>query len=247
MTGKVLRSIFVTGASSGIGAALAQEYAAPGVSLGLAARRLDRLKQVARLCEKQGATVFTYKLDVADDKEFQKVASQFIAATGRIDIVVANAGLGGWNHPTKTTAAAMTKMVDVNVSGVVNALSSFLPKMEKQRSGQLVAISSVASFKSLPGGVYSATKAAVRYLMNGWRVDLEGLGIKVTTIYPGFVASEMTKPDQRTYPFLISAQKAARLIRLAIDRSKKNYILPWQWYLVLPILKLIPGSWLKRI
>lgn len=148
---KIEKAIFITGASSGIGAALAMEYAASGIALGLAARRLDKLEVIAERCRSRGALVVVYQLDVTDDSKVKKVADDFVEKAGRIDIVIANAGIGGWNHPVGAGSKTMTKMVDVNLSGVVNTLGSFLPQMEKQKSGWIVAISSIASFKGLPG------------------------------------------------------------------------------------------------
>ena len=243
------RAIFITGASSGIGAALAEAYAEPGVVLGLAARRTDRLQAVARRCRKQGASVHCYTLDVRSAEGARVVAAKFLAVAGRIDLVVANAGIGSWRHPVGARAEDLTALIDTNVNGVINAVGAFVPALAEQRSGQIVALSSVAGFRGLPGGVYSASKAAVRYLMDGWRIDLRPYGIAVTTVYPGYIASEMTAGAGTWYPFLISSDEAAALIRQAVDAKQRTLVLPWQWWLVLPLLKLVPGraiGWLIR-
>lgn len=242
-------AIFITGASSGIGEALALAYAAPDTALGLAARRTDRLKAVAAACRAQGATVHWYEVDVRDGEAVRRVARKFHTAAGRVDIVIANAGVGHWKHPLETQAEELTTMVDINVNGVINTVSAFTPLLAKQRHGQLVAISSIASFRGLPGGVYSATKAAVRYLMEGWRLDLAPYGVSVTTIFPGYISSEMTNNAASWYPFLIPADQAARAMKQAIGRRQRVAVLPWQWWLVLPFLRLVPSrviGWAAR-
>lgn len=235
-------TIFITGASSGIGAALAEAYAAPGVVLGLAARRADRLQSVAARCRTLGASVHCYTLDVRDGAASRLAAARFVRVAKRIDLVIANAGIGQWGHPFRTEAEAMTAMIDVNVNGVINIVSAFAPQLEKQQGGHIAAISSIAGFRGLPGGVYSASKAAVRYLMEGWRIDLAPHDIHVTTVFPGYIASEMTSDAKAWYPFLISADAAALLIKRAIAAKRQTVILPWQWWLVLPFLRFVPSS-----
>ncbi len=239
------RVIFLTGASSGIGAGLAQRYAEPGVTLGLAARRKDRLAAVARRCRSLGASVHTYAVDVTDGEEVERAAKAFLRRTRQIDLVIANAGLGGWPHPLHADVATMTRMVDVNVNGVIHTITPFLAQMVKQGQGHIVAISSVASFRGLPGGVYAATKAAVRYLMDGWRIDLSSHGITVSTVFPGFVESEMTSRGRR-YPFLVPTDRAADLIKFGIDRRYRYFVLPWQWWLLVPVMKLAPDWFFQR-
>jgi len=241
---KALHAVFITGASSGVGAALAEEYAAPGTVLGLVARRKERLAAVAQRCRTLGASVQTYRLDVTDGSALQRAAQAFLKRTQRIDVVIANAGVGGWKHPLTSDIDAMVGMVDVNVNGVIHTLAPFFAQMVKQEYGHLVAVSSIASFRGLPGGVYAATKAAVRYLMDGWRIDLASHGVTVTTVFPGFVESEMTN-RKRWYPFLLPPDRAAKLIRYGIAHRYRNVILPWQWWLLVPIMKLVP-DWFFR-
>ncbi len=243
------RAIFLTGASSGIGASLAAAYAEPGAVLGLAARRADKLQAVARQCRARGARVHCYPLDVRDAAAVRSAASRFLKVAGRIDVVVANAGVAHWRHPAEVTAEELTGLIDVNVNGVINVVSAFVPAFIAQRSGQIVAVSSVAGFRGLPGGAYAASKAAIRYLLDGWRIDLRPYGIAVTTVAPGFVASEMTAGDRARYPFLISSDDAAAVIRRAADARHRLVVVPWQWWAVLPLLRLLPGraiGWLTR-
>lgn len=240
-----MQRIVITGASSGIGAALAQHYAAEGITLGLIARRKDKLAAVARACERVGAVVYQYSADVTDAERLQACANDFVAQAGGVDLVVANAGLFRSCSPLTSTAAEVNELLAVNLGGVVNTLLAFIPTMKAQGAGTLVAVSSVASFKGLPGGAYSASKVAVRYLTDGWRPELRRAGIQLTTVYPGFVESEMTT-SRRWYPFKISAEQAAREIAWAAARGKREYMFPWQWRVLAPILRHLPASFYAR-
>src|SRR3990167_7779947 len=152
------KRIFINGASSGIGAALARVYAGPNVVLGLGARRRERLEALKAEIQSSGADIHIYRLDVTDATNVTTVAREFVDAAGGIDLVIANAGIAGWGHPVKSDPKRMTAMVDTNVSGVIRTLTAFLPTMVKQRRGHLVAVSSIAGFKALPGGVYSRSE-----------------------------------------------------------------------------------------
>lgn len=236
------KAIFITGASSGIGAALSHLYAKDdNVVIGIVARRLDRLEAIKKHCESEKSKVIPMQADVTDAEAMERVAAKFLKTAGRIDVVIANAGLASHPHPAMSDFEVLRQMVNVNIVGVLNTFAPFLPAMVKQGSGQLVAVSSIAGFLKLPGGVYSATKAAIRYLMDGWRMDLADHGINVTTIFPGFVESELTQPKRKWYPFLVSSKKAAQLMKKAIEAKKRNYIFPWQWRVIVPILRLFPG------
>lgn len=234
-------TFFITGASSGIGKALAEHLAGPGIILGLVARRHVKLNETKIECEKKGATVYIYEMDVRRHVGMEDIAKDFIKKAKRIDVVIANAGIAYHGSPFETDAPKYTDIVHTNIIGVIHTHLPFLQQMKKQGFGQLVTISSIAGFLKLPGGTYSATKAALRYLMEGWRMDLRPFGIKVTNIFPGFVASEMTDPKKQKYPFLVKTRDAAKLISNAIYKEKTNYIFPWQMALIVPILRVFPG------
>lgn len=239
------KSIFITGASSGIGAALAKEYATPGITLGIAARRREKLQKLAEDCRAAGAQVWVYELDVTDGAACAAVAKKFLQATGHIDVLIANAGIGGWRHPADDTAEHVAEVVTTNVIGVTNIVMAFLPALQKQKSGQIVATSSIAAFARLPHGPYSATKIAIRYLMDGWRIDLATQGITCTTLYPGFIETEMTNRRNIRYPFYTSIDRAARAFRGAIDARRHDFIYPWQWRFLVPFAGFVP-DWLWR-
>ena len=242
------KRIFLTGASSGIGAALALEYAAPGVTLGLVARRAELLAEVRAKAEAKGARVFVHVADVTDRAAMQQAAEAFLAEAGGADLVCANAGIGGdVSAAAIERTADMARVVEVNLLGVVNTLSPFIPSMRARRAGHLAATGSVAGFAGIPAGSYSASKAGVKTWIDTLRVYLGGEGIALTTVCPGFIATPMTQGQPFPMPFLIPAEKAARLIRGALDARKRTYIFPWPWRLVVPFMRLAPAWFLRRV
>lgn len=236
--------IFITGASAGIGWALAQALAAPGVTLGLTARRMERLETLQGELEGQGAKVLIYKADVRETDAMAKVAGQFIKAAGGVKMVIANAGISSSGRLELGGAGPLNEVIAVNVMGVINTIAPFVPHMIRQGSGHLVAISSVAAFRGLPGRAdYNGSKAAVNTMMDGFRLELKKHGISVTTICPGFVESEMTARNTFKMPFLLKADTAAQHILKAIRRNRKTYVFPWQWRVLLPLVVRLP-DWL---
>jgi short-subunit dehydrogenase len=233
--------VFLTGASSGLGEALARHYAAAGATLGLVARRGDRLQalraSLATPCE-------TYECDVRDLAAMRAAAAGFIARHGAPDIVIANAGV---SHGTLTEmaqdAAAFREIMDINVLGMVHTFQPFIAPMRERGSGSLVGIASVAGIRGLPGaGAYSASKAAaVRYL-ESLRIEMRGSGVKVTTISPGYVATEMTRRNPYPMPFILDAGEAARRFARVIAAGRAEAIVPWQMAIVGPILRLLPNA-----
>lgn len=241
MPDRSYRRIFITGASAGIGLALAEAYAASGITLGLVARREDRLKALAERFALLGCRVLTFAADVGDAQGMRQAAREFCEQAGGVDLVIANAGI---NRPDQSMGGDPTGAAEVihcNVNGVLHTLLPMVPAMVSQGSGHLVAIGSVAGFRGLPGNApYCASKAAVKTLMDAYRPVLRRKGIRVTTICPGYVESELTAKTKNPMPFLMPAEKAARLIRRAISRGASTYVFPWQMRLLVPLLTRIP-------
>ncbi len=242
-----MQRIFISGASSGLGAALAQEYAAEGVILGLLARRKNRLSEVAAACRKQGAIVYIYVADITDTDKTEKCVQDFLRHAKGIDTVIANAGIStgsskGGMYDTRT----LLNVIDVNVSGVIRLVNSFLPTVIEQKYGRVVAISSVAAFFPLPGA-YSASKIAVKSLMDSWRRQYGTRDLTFTTLYPGFVESEMTAGNSFKMPFIIPASQAAHLMKTAIEKRRSNYMFPFIWRPLMLALQLLPESLLAKL
>ena len=238
--------VFLTGASSGIGEALARLYAARGATLGLVARRaelLERLKaSLATPCE-------AYACDVRDLGAMRSAAEAFVARHGVPDIVIANAGVSyGTLTQIEEDVEAFRETLEINVMGIVHTFHPFVDRMKARGNGTLAGIASVAGFRGLPGAsAYSASKAAAIRYMEALRVELRRSGVKVTAICPGFIATPMTAKNPYPMPFLIDAGHAARLIARAIDARKGYAVIPWQMAIVGRVLAVLPNAIYDRV
>ena len=235
--------VFITGASSGIGEALAVYYAGQGATLGLSARRAEALEQ---LNEKLGGHHATYALDVADTPALANAAADFIARFGAPNIVIANAGISaGTLTECSEDLAVIKRILDTNVFGMAATFAPFIAAMQSA-SGErrLVGIASVAGIRGLPGAeAYSASKAAVIAYLESLRLEMKPFGIKVVTIVPGYIATPMTTVNPYRMPFMISAPVAAQRFARAIKRGCSYTVIPWPMSIVAKILRLLP-NWL---
>ena len=227
--------VFLTGASSGIGEALARHYAAQGATLGLFARREQALARLA--AELAPATVATWAGDVRDAAALARAGAEFVARFGVPDVVIANAGVSrGALTEEPSDLGVIRVVVETNVLGVVHTFAPFVAAMRSARAGTLVGIASIAGFRGLPGsGAYSASKAAAIAYLESLRVELHGSGVAVVTVCPGFIATPMTAKNPYPMPFLTAPDRAARLIARAIAQRRPFYVLPW------------PMAWLGRL
>ena len=235
--------IFITGASSGIGEALAVYYAAQGATLGLAARRGDSL---AALNARLGGRHACYPLDVADAPALHAAAGDFVARFGAPDIVIASAGVSaGTLTECEEDLAVFKRVMDINVFGMAATFAPFIPAIKAARNGaRLVGIASVAGIRGLPGAeAYSASKAAAIAYLESLRLEMRPYGIKVVTIAPGYIATPMTAVNPYKMPFLLPAAKAAERFAAAIARGTTYTVIPWQMGVVAKVLRLLP-NWL---
>ena len=242
------RVAVITGASSGIGWALARTLAAEGCKVGLVARRREQLAELAAEIEKSGGTAAFAVADVSERRQTIAAIHEVAARLGPVDLLVANAGVGAPTTIEPFNVGDVEKMFRVNVLGVVYSLEAVLPQMLERRSGHLAAVSSLAAYKGLPGeSAYTASKAAVNVFMDGLRVQLRSKGIAVTTICPGFVQTPMTEPNQFKMPYLMSADDAAKRIVRALKRKRKVYNFPWQLALLMRLSRWAPDWLLDRM
>jgi short-subunit dehydrogenase len=234
-------NVFLTGASSGIGEALARHYAAQGAVLGLFARRADRLRELQRSLESPTAI---YPGDVRDLATVAAAAEDFTNRHGAPDIVIANAGVSyGTVTEIARDAAVFRETLEINVLGLVHTFQPFVAAMRARRAGSLVGIASVAGFRGLPGAsAYSASKAAAISYLEALRVELHGSGVQVTTICPGFIATPMTARNPYPMPFIIGADDAARRFARVIAARKAFAVVPWQMAIVGRLLGLVPNA-----
>jgi len=237
-----LKKVVISGASSGIGLALARYYLESGAIVAALARRGDLLQNLAANFPNN---VFCYALDVRDAAAIQNAAQDFLTRVGVPDIVIANAGVSRGTLTEYTEDIdAFQQVIDINVLGIVKTFQPFLVPMREAKKGTLVGIASVAGFRGLPGaGAYSASKAAAITYLESLRVELRGSGVHVVTICPGYIKTPMTAVNPYPMPFILEPEEAAKRLARAIDSGKTFTIIPWQMGLVGRVMKWLP-NWL---
>jgi len=223
-------AILITGASSGIGAALARAYAGRGAFLALAGRDRRRLEAVADTCRDRGADVAAETVDVTD----RAAMAGWIAGTDDghpLDLVIANAGISAGTGGRGEDAEQARAVFAVNVGGVLNTVLPAIGRMRARKAGQIAVMSSVAGLRGLPGApAYSASKAAVRAYGEALRGWLAADGVRVSVICPGFVDTPMTAGNPYPMPFLMGADRAAAIIRRGLARNKARIAFPRPMY-----------------
>jgi short-subunit dehydrogenase len=224
------RSLLITGASSGIGEALAMAYAASGVSLALTGRDATRLESVAAACRQRGAVVRAAAVDVTNADALARWIDD-VDAAAPIDLVIANAGIGAGTGGGFETAAQTRAVFAVNLDGVVNTVLPLIPRFVARGRGQIALMSSLAAFRGFPGApTYCASKAAIRTWGEGLRGDLHRHGVEVSVICPGFVISRMTARNEFRMPFLMPADRAAVIIKRGLARNRGRIAFPFLMY-----------------
>ncbi|MCH8861631.1 MAG: SDR family NAD(P)-dependent oxidoreductase [Proteobacteria bacterium] len=234
------RNILITGGSSGIGEALAMHYAAPGVFLALSGRDTARLEAVAARCREQGAEVAAETVDVTNRPAMEAWMHQ-VDAKKPLDLVIANAGISMGRNASNTLADIAEKSFAANVSGVFHTIHPAIDAMTARARGQIAIVASVAGLMGMPGHpVYSASKNAVRAYGEALRGTLAPHGIEVNVICPGFIESRMTAKNDFPMPFIMTAEKAARIIVSGLARNKARIAFPWQLYYLVRLITFLP-------
>jgi short-subunit dehydrogenase len=245
-----LQHVVITGASSGLGAALARAYAKPGVALTLSGRNEARLANVTADCAAAGAEASFVTCDVTD----AGAMAAWLDATDRaraVDIVFANAGIGGIAAMAPTqgeTSTTAGEIIATNMLGVVNTATAILPRFLERRRGHLVVISSLAGQIGLPHcPAYCGSKAAATAYAQGLRRLMRPHGVQVTVVNPGFVDTPMARSLPEPRPHMWSAEKAARLIKAGVTRGKSEITFPWYLRLAIAAARLVPNALLDAV
>lgn len=231
------RRVWITGASSGIGYALAERMAGQGDSVAISARSADKLNELASA----SANIDAHPLDVSVQEDVHDVIDA-IEAQGPIDVAVLNAGAWALMDADQMDVAKIRTGLEVNYMGVIYAIEKLIPLMRERGGGHIAIMASVAGFRGLPRSMaYGPTKAALINLAETLKPELEQFGIHVTVINPGFVDTPATRDNPFPMPVLITADEAARYIAEGIDKQKVEIIFPWRFALIMKLLRILPN------
>jgi short-subunit dehydrogenase len=237
------RGVIITGASSGLGAGLAEAYAAPAVTLGLLGRDRGRLAATAGRCEAKGAKVSAVAIDVADADAMAAWLGEFDRAQP-VDLLIANAGTSAGPEPGSPSEGvdSAARQIEVNLLGAINTVEPLLPAMCGRGRGRVALVSSIAAYRGLPNSPgYCASKAGLRAYAEALRPRLAPRGVGVTIVCPGFFDSPMTDRFEGPTPFLASVETAARKVKRAIDRGRRRSAFPWPLVFGLRFCDLAPA------
>jgi len=235
------RHILITGASSGLGAALALHYAGPGIRLSLHGRNLDRLSQTAKEAQNRGALVFLHQGDVCDEAD---MAHWVLACDdeAEIDLVIANAGLSGGTARGES-ATQVARLFATNVAGVFNTIQPIVPRMKKRQRGQIALISSLASFRGFPTApAYCASKAAIRVYGEGLRAEMAPHAVEINVVCPGFIKTPLTDVNPFPMPLIMKVDHAARRIRRGLIANQARIAFPLPIYWVVRLVAALPQA-----
>lgn len=234
------KTILITGASSGLGAALALEYAAPGANLALVGRNAVRLERVAHECGERGAVVHTALIDVRDKEKLAEFITH-IDELHPLDLVIANAGVSAGTFTGEKSLDAAQAVFDVNLGGVINTIHPILPRMVARKAGQIAIISSLAGIMPWPGAAaYSASKAAVRYYGEALGAQLRNANVFVSVVCPGWIRTPLVEVNRFPMPLIMPAERAARIVKRGILRRSTRIAFPLTLYFLLRFAEALP-------
>lgn len=222
------KQIIITGASTGIGKALALKYGNEENTLWLMARSTDKLNKIVKEIKNNGGDANSITCNLSDTEQMLEISKNIENQSGGIDLLIVNAGYSSrlFYHGNNNIKEAQ-KMIDLNFTSAIIMIEYFVQKMIKRNSGHIVGVSSIAGFRGMPNaGVYSATKAGIATYLEGLRVSLGNYKIDITDIRPGFVDTPMTQEKNNPKPFLTTPNDAATMIFNAISKKKKRFIFP---------------------
>jgi short-subunit dehydrogenase len=240
--------VLITGASSGIGKALASQYAAQGCRLALVARQIDSIKKWLFQESIRAESYELYSADVTDADSMARLAEACVQRQGLPDVVIANAGISiGVDTSLRSDLDVMARVIATNLMGAANTFGPFIAPMVARGSGTLVGVGSVASIRGLPGhGGYCASKAGVVSFCESLRGELRGSGVKVVTLCPGYIATPLTQNNHYSMPFLMQPEAFALQAVRAIAQGVSYRVIPWQMGWVAKVLRLLPNAVFDR-
>ncbi len=242
------RTIWLTGASSGIGEALAHQLARIPCRLAISARRGEVLEKLAAELSAENNTVRPYPLDVTDREAVPATAEKIAADLGPIDILIANAGTYKPDDPARFDAADYDGTMRLNFSGAVYCIEAVLPSMIERRSGYIVGVSSLVGYRGLPrASAYGASKAALINFLEGLRFDLRRHNVRVSVVNPGFVKTPLTDKNDFQMPFLMPVDEAAKVMMKGMRRGKMEIYFPWQLAWIFKLMRVIPYPLYDRL
>lgn len=241
--------VFITGASSGIGQALALHYHQAGWRLALVARRTDLIKTWTNASGVSASSYEIYSADVSDMDNIVAAGQACIERQGVPDVVIANAGISlGVNTAIRADLDVMAQVFATNNLGMAATFQPFIDAMVQRGSGTLVGVGSVAGIRGLPGhGAYCASKAAVIAYCESLRGELRGTGVRVLTLCPGYIDTPLTRQNRYSMPFLMQPQEFARQAFAAVQVGASYRVIPWQMGVVAKILQVLPNALFDRL
>jgi short-subunit dehydrogenase len=241
--------VFITGASSGIGQALALRFYAAGYRLALVARRAELIQRWANAAGLDPARYSVYSADVADIDNIAAVGAKCIEVQGVPDVVIANAGISiGMDTSVRADLAVMQRIFATNNVGLAATFHPFLEAMARRGSGRLVGIGSVAGIRGIPGhGAYCASKAAVIAYCESLRGEMLGTGVRVVTICPGYIDTPLTRQNGYSMPFLMQPDAFADKAFQTVQAGGSYKVIPWQMGWVARVLRLLPNALLDKV
>lgn len=238
------KNILITGASSGIGKALAIIYAKAGNNLFLCARNKEKLEMVSKICQElnSNSKIDARIIDVRDQKALEDYIDE-IEKQHKIDLVIANAGISAGTALGIESKEQISEIFATNLTGVLNTINPAIKYMKLRSAGQIAIISSLAGFRGLPScPAYSASKAAVRVYGEALRGNLQEYGIKVNVICPGYIKTPMTDVNKFYMPFMIDADKCAKIIKTRLEKNHGRIAFPFPLYFIIWLLTIIPSK-----
>ena len=242
------KCVWLTGATSGIGEALAYELAQRGARVALTARRAELLEKIVSDIRARGGSAWAFPGDVTSLEQMKSVVSAIEGSVGPIDLAIPNAGTHIFTVPEQFNSAEYLSIMQLNFGGILFCIEAVLPGMLKRGHGYLAPVASLAGYRGLPrAAAYGASKSAAIHFLESIRFHLKSDGITISIVNPGFVKTPLTDKNDFRMPFLVDAPKAAKIICRGIERGKREIAFPWPFTWVLKIARILPAPLYERI